>query len=450
MSFPTSDKFSHVMRSSVAWFVAVLFFRVVLDIIFLRWVSHYAWGDGFVYNLNGLRVLESFAALLLVAYLTPRRLERLRDFFLLSLFILCITPITSYYSNNDAVGSELFSRVVFWSLILQYVLLRATLCLLSSYGPLGLPRPRYSVVAAYVLLGIIVVSCMYHLIAMKAADRFVLGFDDMYSRRAEVTDLLDGGAWGYVLSWLEKICAIYLLVVGLYRHKIWLAVLALAILLLLFGILAQKSILFAMVVALALLATWRILEVGSAVAFVLFAAFLVALVFGYFVFGTTDLYLSIFARRLLFVPARLDFLYFQYFSDKAPLYFSNGFMRSLIAYPLEKNYTLLIGEFARIGGEGTAANNGFFATGYMQLGWAGTFIYPIIVAFLCWLAETLSKGASLKHVAAVCFYPFASLFTSADLPTSILTHGIGLLLCLLWLDSWGLRAHGSFLDRTFE
>lgn len=450
MKFSTSGHVSDFVRSPIAWFAAVLVFRAVLDAIFFYWVSVYAWGDGFVLNLNAVRILESLIALMLTAYLTPRRVKRLGDFFLLSIFVLCVVPITSYYSNNQVVADGLFSRIVFWNLIFQYVLLRGTLRLLSRYGPRGFPRPPYSVAVAYGLLAIIVVSCLFHLALTQAADQFVLGFENMYARRAEVTALVDGGLWGYALSWLQKICAIYLLVVGLHRRKIWLAVLALLILLFLFGILAQKSILFAAMVALAILAAWRIVETGSALALVLIAIFLIALTVGYFAFGTTDLYLSIFTRRLFFVPARLDFVYFHFFSNKAPLYFSNGFMRSLLTYPFEKNYTLLIGEFARIGGEGTAANNGFLATGYMQLGWAGTVIYPVIVAALCWLAEVLSKGGSLKHVAAVCFYPFAALFTSADLPTSILTHGIGLLLCLLWLDSWGLRAHGSSHDLSIE
>jgi hypothetical protein len=450
LKFSSSGQVSCFVGSPVAWFAAVLVFRAVLDAIFFQWVSVYAWGDGFVFNLNTVRVLESLVALILTAYLTPRRVERLADFFLLSIFILCVVPITSYYSNNQVVADGLFSRIIFWNLIFQYVLLRGTLWLLSNYGPRGFPRPPYSVAVAYVLLGVIVISCMFHLASTQAADRFVLGFENMYTRRAEVTALLDGGIWGYALSWLQKICAIYLLVVGVYRRKIWMSVLALTILLFLFGVLAQKSILFAAVVALGILATWRLVEVGSAIALALIALLLVVLAVGYFAFGTTDLYLSIFTRRLFFVPARLDFVYFHFFADKAPLYFSNGFMRSLLIYPFEKNYTLLIGEFARMGGEGTAANNGFLATGYMQLGWAGTVIYPVIVAVLCWLAEVLSKGNSLKHVAAVCFYPFAALFTSADLPTSILTHGIGLLLCLLWLDTWGLRAHGSSDDLSIE
>ena len=153
--------------------------------------------------------------------------------------------------------------------------------------------------------------------------------------------------------------------------------------------------------------------------------------------GTT-LYQDIFSRRLFFTPARLDFLYYDFFVSREPLLFSNSFMSGFINYPFDKAYPYIIGDFSKMGGPDTAANNGFLATGYMHLGWLGVVLYPTIVAILVVLVDWLAAEKSKAVVAAVCFYPFAALFTSSDLPTAILTHGIGLLLLILWLD--GSRA----------
>lgn len=416
------------LGAPVAWFLACIFFRLSLDFSYVSFVSVDRWGDGFPYSFNRLRLVESWVVLVGLIAITPYRFKKPSDFLTLVLFLLCMIPITSYYCWAGG------ARVWFWALAFQYVLF---FCALKA---LGLWRikvwrlrngPRY----AYFLIILVFILCAFRIINAGVFDQVAFGLqpEEIYTRRSFVSSKVEVGIWGYLVSWLVKVCAIYLLIDGIAARNWTKAFFAGAACLMLFGLFAHKAILFGAIAAGLLLVLWPVIKnrfslVAAGLGFLMLVMFVSVSVLD------TYLYQSIFTRRLFFVPARLDFLYYDFFSSQPSLLFSNSFLRHFFEYPFHKPYPYLIGDYSGIGGENTAANNGFLATGYMQLGWLGVFLYPIAVACLAYLVNLLGNKPP-GFIVSVSFYPFAALFTSSDLPTAVLTHGIAFLLLLLWLDS---------------
>lgn len=77
-------------------------------------------------------------------------------------------------------------------------------------------------------------------------------------------------------------------------------------------------------------------------------------------------------------------------------------------------------------------------------------MYSAVVASLCGLVEVLSMGRSLKHATVACSYPPCGVAHQWRFANVRFDPWSSLLLCLLWLDSLRLRAHGSSHDSSIE
>ena len=138
-------------------------------------------------------------------------------------------------------------------------------------------------------------------------------------------------------------------------------------------------------------------------------------------------------RRLLFVPAHLNFVYLDFFSQNEFVYWSNGIMSGIFDYPYDVRTVEVIGRY--LGHEKMGENTGFVATGFMYAGNTGIVIYTLIVTFLFNIINALGKSTHKYFVMSLVFMPLNILFRSSDLLTSILTHGIIVSIIALWLYS---------------
>ena len=100
-------------------------------------------------------------------------------------------------------------------------------------------------------------------------------------------------------------------------------------------------------------------------------------------------------------------------------------------YPYDVNPAALIGRYM---GTDSHANNSFLATGYMHAGLAGIVLYGVVVGLLFRVIDSLANNGLPPWVAvAAIIVPSQSLLVGADLPTAILTHGIGISIVILFL-----------------
>jgi hypothetical protein len=141
---------------------------------------------------------------------------------------------------------------------------------------------------------------------------------------------------------------------------------------------------------------------------------------------------SLLLRRACFVPAHLNFVYYDFFSTHQHTMLAQSKLTfGLVEYPYDLNAPHLIG-YHYYNNELCGANTGWLGSGYMHFGFAGMLIYALIVGLLLGMVDTLAKRRELGISVAILFVPFFALFLSTDLPTAMLTHGLMLALFLTW------------------
>ena len=85
-------------------------------------------------------------------------------------------------------------------------------------------------------------------------------------------------------------------------------------------------------------------------------------------------------------------------------------------------------EFGR---KGVNFNNGLFADAITNGGIIGVFVMPFIVAFVLRLIDKSTYGLDVRLILTIAFYTTLTLLSSF-LPTALLTHGLIIMIFLLY------------------
>ncbi|NLC39240.1 MAG: hypothetical protein GX779_08200, partial [Clostridia bacterium] len=260
------------------------------------------------------------------------------------------------------------------------------------------------------------------MIAKGGLSHFNLDLSRVYEHRRDVGVLIGTGFWGYLNNWAFKVINPALMGWAFWRKKMSLVLAFTGLQVVFFGISSHKAVLFypAAILAVYLFAerrrglhlmTWGLIGV-------VLASSACSVLFDYHWLS------SLFIRRGFLLPAQLNFVYHELFSQMGHVFMSNSVLAWLFDYPFHVKPVLLVSEYL-YGHHDTWANNGFLATGYMHFGYAGMIIFSIIVGMLLWLADILvRKRIPVWLGISILIVPFYSLFVSADLTTALLTHGI--------------------------
>jgi len=234
---------------------------------------------------------------------------------------------------------------------------------------------------------------------------------------------------GYLNVWATKIFGPVLLALALWRKNYLLAGFVFGLHVIWFGISSHKSVLFYPFLVTFLWVWFRKTRALSLIP--LSMSLVVTATFLFYIFYEEIFLGSMFIRRVFFVPAKLTFDYYEFFSINPFVYWSNSITSYFIDYPYTMNTALLIGDYL---GTEANANNSFLATGYSHAGIPGMIFYGVLVGLLFRLIDSLARnGVPVWVAVATMIVPSQALLTSADLPTALLTHGIGMSLVILFL-----------------
>ena len=148
--------------------------------------------------------------------------------------------------------------------------------------------------------------------------------------------------------------------------------------------------------------------------------------------GDSNIVGALFFRRVDFVPAHLNFIYYDFFSTHPHTMLAQSKLTfGLVEYPYQLDSSHLIGHHY-YDNELVGANTGWLGTGYMNFGFVGLLIYAFIIGLLLSMVDMLSKGKEIAVSGAILYPPFQALFLGTDLPTAMLTHGLLLAMFLTW------------------
>ncbi|QCI11300.1 hypothetical protein E6B08_07700 [Pseudomonas putida] len=402
----------------------VLLFRALLDASYITVIAGSFASEGFVLDIQLLNYVSSWLIYVLSLFLLSDRVRHVSHYFFATAVLSLVAPLTSLY-GLDA------SRPVFPVLISIGALVYAYLiCCQNFINFRGLPVVLGGRVLAVALSLVFVVFLVVWFYFSGAKSN--LDFSAVYEYREQNAELTAQGVFAYTNNWTFQVFTIYLICFALLARRYLIVVLLLAVQVYFFSIASHKSILFLPILV---VSVWFYLGRSDSLLILPVACVGVMLLSLLSYSFLDDLWLSsLLSRRVFYVPADLCFVYFDYFSTHAQVYWSNSVLSSLFIYPYgDIGIPYVIGGY--LGKPDMGANNGFVSSGYAHAGLFGVFFYATLVGLLLKLVNDLSSGRMPIWVAvAISLVPLRSLLLSSDLFTVMLTHGFGIAILMMYLS----------------
>ena len=258
---------------------------------------------------------------------------------------------------------------------------------------------------------------------------FNLDFRKVYEYRFILRERMAGYLL-YVDNWVMNIFNPCLCAYFLYKRKKFLFMRFVFMQILLFGFSSHKSVLLLVpiIVVIYLMSPIFLKRINY---IPLFALSGIGSLFIFYYYDIRGMVLAL-VDRLFIIPSEVNFYYYKYFSENGFDYFKHSFFRHFyidsadslnIAYKIGKTF---------FNDESISANTGFIGSGYAQGGLPVLLIYGVIIAILINVIEAFTKKIPARLVLSFVSLPMLTLFISGDLPTTLLTGGMGVALILLY------------------
>ncbi|HBQ25239.1 MAG TPA: hypothetical protein DD791_02495 [Syntrophomonas sp.] len=408
-----------IKKSTIKLALLLVLLKVTLDLAYVYIISPIYAYSGFTVLIHPVAVIESYILVFIIGLVLPFTINRASHFLLWMLGVGALIPTLSYYAMHSG------SRAYMYAMFLSFL----CVVLVSKLPPVRISTLKEGRTIAIIVLVIMVFAVTASLIAKGGLSHFNLDLSKVYEHRREVGAVISTGLWGYINTWVFKVINPALIGWALWQKKYRLVALFIALQVIFFGISSHKSVLFYPVL---ILAVYFFVKIPKALRYmtwgiigIIVVSSLSTLLFDY------NWLSSLFIRRVFFVPAQLNFAYYELFSEIGYVYLSNSVLSQLVHYPFPYPPQMMISNYL-FGHYNTWANNGFLATSYMHFGYMGMLIFSAFVGLLFWLVDILVHNRlPLWLGISIVAIPFFSLFTSADLSTALLTHGILIALLIL-------------------
>jgi oligosaccharide repeat unit polymerase len=375
---------------------------------------------GFEWAPNGVKVFESLLAIAFFAWILPSKVKKPSDFFVHVHFLLPVVPMLVLYSAAD------LPRVYIYFVLLAF----AVVCHVRKFK---LPKIKGEMIPIPIMMwGLLIIAAIYiiSIILHGGLQYFNLHLLRVYELRNLAAQNLPG-IYGYFSPMVSKVLLPFVLLLAFYRRRWFVAGLAITGCVMMFALTNHKGPLFYPFFILGIYFVMRSRQPIQ----LLFAGYILVVLVSLAVFFIGDfgnIVPSLTLRREYFVPAHLNFVYYDFFSTHPHTMLAESKLTfGLIEYPYDLDSSHLIG-YHYYNNVLTGANTGWLGSGYMHFGFAGMLIYAFIVGLLLSVVDVIAKKRELSISGAILFVPLFAIFQSSDLPTCMLTHGFLLTLFLTW------------------
>ncbi|WP_151634876.1 O-antigen polymerase [Noviherbaspirillum aerium] len=382
--------------------------------------------EGFYFMPNDDKWLLALVTAAVLSIITPIRSDRASTLYYHLVLCLVLIPMLVLFHAEDLPGSYIAQVAAGYALcIAMRPMLRFTPPRWLRMSPQGLRRTFLVMTLLYIAAIVLMGGVRY------------LNFDlsRVYDLRADAASNLPS-VFDYVSPLIGKVVVPTALVLSIMHRQYITAIVFACCSVLIFGLTAHKAPLFYPLLVLGVYAASSrkqlalLFGLGVVVALALsLADFWLARHVDDEAFGWTG---KLVMRRVFFLPAQLNFMYYDFFSRNEWVWFSNSKLTlGLLDYPYDISTTHLIGR-EYFDSESMGANTGWFGSGYMQAGFAGVLLYAVVIAAVFRYVDECARqsGAQAMMTAAVVVPVFA-LLTSSDLLTAFFTHGLYLNLLIL-------------------
>lgn len=406
--------------------VFYLLYVLIFTILFLLYktfiCSTYAY-VGYPDNLQIDKFIISIILFLFILIFMPSEFRKPSDLLLNLHFIFPVIPMLIIYSF---IEGSYYSYIlsVFLSFTIIIFLRNITLIPFIKFANVRKDKILYILFAVFILLLL--------LAAIRNYSYFNIDITKVYDYRHEVSENIKG-IYSYLLMGIFPVIGYFLIGLSLERKRYLFFIFITFCFFLFFAFVSHRQYLFTPFLLLVIFFSLKLRKaVISLLLFILLIIILAVVV--------DELWLDVWAKaivldRLMFLPALINFYYYDFFSKNPfTLFTDSPWFRFIIDYQYDMPIPNLIG-YEYFGSSLMAANTGWIGSGFQQAGFLGLFIYATIIGLMFRYVDYKAKSLG-KTFVTTTFAPFIPVvFLSADLKTGFLSNGLLYYLLLLSLIS---------------
>lgn len=372
-------------------------------------------------NINYNKMFFSYFLYFCILYMIPVNKLKPSTYLINILFVLMWIPTSSYFWLNN----QKYEYMLLFTFSFIILFLVKKIRIESRIFDERKMEYFFSLLFVVYLL-----TNLYLVIKAGGIDLRALNFDSVYEVRG---DNKVSGFSGYLLNWCSKVFFPFYTVYFINSKKNYLVSITIVCQLLLYFSYANKAFLFSIIfvfmcIYLLRKDLWVNYFPNAITGAMLFSLFFNNLRIGELLTRTVP-------YRLLYVPAQIQFWYFDYFSDNEKLLYGESFLGSILGtHKSGPSTSLLINKyFTNITVESNA-NTGVFSDAFSNGGGIAMFVTAMIILFLLLLIDSFSRKINTTLIVAAFSYSMFIL-NDTSLLTSLNTGGILLLLSLFYLYS---------------
>lgn len=374
-----------ILSFSLSIFCKVFYDYQILTMLPEKYIYDLTYGVDF----NPHKMVGAWAIFLIVSALSHYLLIKVDKTIATCIFLLMYLyyiPMNSAFYINNAPWSFLLLSSLFW------IGLCAFSCI-SLFSVKKIEAPKVCIGKTFnkglysACLCLIVIGCIIYGYNYNGLD-LTLDLTDIYDARAEFV-----GSTGTIESILFNFGGVLIIPIAtLYalNNKKWiLLVLSLIAQLAIFSIARQKSqlLIIVIVVCIFILSKMKLINKFKHMVPFAFSAFLSLSWLENLLFSSTNIF-SMFIRRMMYYPAWLNTLYYDFFSENELLFWSQDVFLvnrlsnlGIIDRAYDESVIELINK-TYYAGLVPSPNTGLFAEAYMHFGAIGAVLYPILIALM--------------------------------------------------------------------
>ena len=391
------------------------------------------WGYyGFLWRPNWGKVVEALIWVVIISWSLPISFCRPSEFYLHFQVLVPVLPMLVIYGAMGQPRTYIYA--VIFSFYVMFLVVKLSQCVVKSiqFKPICAPKiKRKELQLLLLLIGYLVVVSIFLQGGMRY---FNLSLDKVYVYRSAASSNLPI-FYGYINSWTSKVIFPFAFLLAFITKEKVRAFLSIIGSILMFGLTSHKDVLF---YPFAVILFYWIAGIGrrKSIAFFLVGYYFVV------IFSLIDYWWGIFhgwmatltLRRVIFVPALLNFYYYDFFSRHSFVYWAQSKITlRMVSYKYSLDVPHLIG-LHYFGSSTIGANTGWLGSGYANAGIMGMVIYAALIGSIFSLLDAIAKFHDKRVIVAIFVAPMFAMIISSDLPAALLTHGtlIGLLLLMFF------------------
>lgn len=402
----------------------IVLYRLLLDFSYFVFVHPIYSYNGFALEINVYAYIISWIAIATLLPLMNTSAKAISDYAILFTYLLVIVPLSSLYGLDFSRPIQPLAISIF-ALILIIFIVRIKF---PNFRQLPRIKDGYKYAVVLSLICVFFVAINYRLSGVELN----LDFEKVYDYRNSNALLASGGILSYINSWTYKVFNITLISLCLLHRRFFLLVIFLAIQIFFYAATAHKLVLFLPIFC---LTCWFYFKRSNSLIFLPFLLnLLIMLILLLVVVYDLTIAGAVFIRRLFFIPAHLSYVYYEFFSVNPYFFWSDSVLSWLFKNQYNFNIAHTIGDY--LGRYEMGANNGFISSGYANAGILGVLIYSFILALILRFANFLTiNKLPIWLSLSILAVPLSNTILNSDLFTTMLTHGFGVALLMIYLLS---------------